>query len=68
MKEFVYNKCRKRVRLMMSGTAHLPTGLTEEWRQVTGHSILQNFNQAEPSGVHASYIRLLNGKRRSSIG
>ena len=70
MKEFVYNRCRKDVRLMMCGSSHLPSGLSEEWRQITGHSILQSFSQPEASGLHASYLRLQNqkGKRRNSLG
>jgi len=66
-KEFVYNRCRKAVRLMLCNDEPLPTGLAEQWREITGHSILNTFSQPQANGCHPSYVRLLNGKRRSSV-
>lgn len=66
-KEFVYNRCRKVVRLMLCSNAPLPHGLIDQWRQITGHSILNTFSKPQANGCHPSYIRLLKGKCRSSV-
>jgi len=66
-KEFVYNRCRKAVRLMLCNDEPLPTGLADQWRDITGHSILNTISQPQHIGCHSSYVRLLNGKRRSSV-
>lgn len=66
-KEFVYNRCRKVVRLMLCNNEPLPTGLADQWRDITGHSVLNTFSQPQANGCHPSYVRLLNGKRRSSV-
>lgn len=44
-KEFVYNRCRNKMRLMLCSKEELPHGLTDQWREITGHSILQNFSK-----------------------
>jgi len=52
---------------MLCNDEPLPTGLAEQWREITGHSILNTFSQPQANGCHPSYVRLLNGKRRSSV-
>ena len=66
MKEFVYQRCRKAVRLMLCSNAPLPTELTDQWRNITGHSILQSFSKPVATGCHPSYVKLLK-QRRSSV-
>merc|ERR1712038_479599 len=66
-KEFVYKRCRKMVRLMLCANEPLPYGLTDQWRQITGHSILQTFSKPEANGCHPSYVKLLKGKRQSTV-
>ena len=66
MKEFVYQRCRKAVRLMLCSNAPLPTELTNQWRNITGHSILQSFSKPVATGCHPSYVKLLK-QRRSSV-
>jgi len=64
MKDFVYTRCRKAVRLMLCSNAELPADLAENWRQITGHSILQSFSKPQHTGT---YVKLLRGKRQSTV-
>jgi malonyl-CoA/methylmalonyl-CoA synthetase len=38
--------CR-RLRLMVSGSAALPVGIFERWRQITGHALLERYGMTE---------------------
>ena len=67
MKDFVYTRCRKAIRLMLCGNDKLPTEIEDQWRQITGHSVLQSHSKPEANGCHPSYVKMLRGKRRSSI-
>jgi len=46
-RDYVKVQCSKRMRLMMSSTATLPPPVSHQWRNVTGHRILENYVTTE---------------------
>jgi len=42
-KEYVKSSCTKKIRLMTSGGTSLPEQLHSQWRNLTGHKILNNY-------------------------
>jgi len=46
-KEYVKSACGKRVRLMVSSTSALSPSVLSQWKNVTGHKILDNFVSTE---------------------
>lgn len=46
-KEYVKSACGKRVRLMVSSTSALSPSVSTQWKNVTGHKILDNFVSTE---------------------
>jgi len=46
-KDYVKTTCAKRIRLMMSSTATLPPQIITQWKNVTGHRVLENFISTE---------------------
>lgn len=46
-KEYVKSACGKRVRLMVSSTSALSPSVLAQWKNVTGHKILDNFVSTE---------------------
>lgn len=55
-----------RLRLMVSGSAALPTALLEEWREVSGHILLERYGMTE---IGMALGNPLHGERRpGSVG
>merc|ERR1712142_1401778 len=46
-REYVKTTCAKRIRLMMSSTATLSPQIVNQWKNVTGHRVLENFISTE---------------------
>jgi len=46
-RDYVKATCSKRLRLMMSSSATLPSTVTMQWKNVTGHRILENYISTE---------------------
>lgn len=46
-RDYVKTTCAKRIRLMMSSTATLPPQIITQWKNVTGHRVLENFISTE---------------------
>jgi len=46
-RDYVRTTCGKRIRLMMSSTATLPPQITTQWKNMTGHRIMENFISTE---------------------
>jgi len=46
-RDYVKTTCSKRIRLMMSSTATLPPQIVTQWKNVTGHRVLENFISTE---------------------
>merc|ERR1719233_2541245 len=46
-RDYVKTTCSKRIRLMMSSTATLPPHIIAQWKNVTGHRVLENFISTE---------------------
>jgi malonyl-CoA/methylmalonyl-CoA synthetase len=51
----------RRVRLMMSGSAALPIGTLERWREITGHTLLERYGMTE---IGMALSNPLRGERR----
>ena len=52
--------CR-RMRLMVSGSAALPVGVLEEWREISGHTLLERYGMTELGMALSNPLR---GERR----
>lgn len=46
-RDYVKTTCSKQIRLMMSSTATLPPNIVTQWKNVTGHRVLENFISTE---------------------
>lgn len=46
-KDYVKSSCGKRIRLMVSSTSSLPNSVISQWKNVTGHKIVDNFVSTE---------------------
>jgi malonyl-CoA/methylmalonyl-CoA synthetase len=56
----------KKLRLMVSGSAALPAGTLEEWRRISGHTLLERYGMTE---IGMALSNPLNGERRpGSVG
>jgi malonyl-CoA/methylmalonyl-CoA synthetase len=56
----------RRVRVMISGSAALPAGVLERWREITGHVLLERYGMTEVGMVLSNP---LHGERRpGSVG
>jgi malonyl-CoA/methylmalonyl-CoA synthetase len=51
----------QRARLMMSGSAALPVGTLERWREITGHTLLERYGMTE---IGMALSNPLHGERR----
>jgi malonyl-CoA/methylmalonyl-CoA synthetase len=51
----------RRSRLMMSGSAALPVGILERWREITGHTLLERYGMTEAGMILSNP---LDGVRR----
>jgi malonyl-CoA/methylmalonyl-CoA synthetase len=51
----------RRARLLMSGSAPLPVGTLERWREITGHTLLERYGMTE---IGMALSNPLHGERR----
>lgn len=47
MEDYIRNHCTERVRLMISGSAPLPSTVFEKWHEITGHKLLERYGMTE---------------------
>lgn len=47
VQDFVRAVCKEKIRLMVSGSAALPTPLLERWKSATGHLLLERYGMTE---------------------
>lgn len=47
MIEYIREFCEKKIRLMISGSAPLPTTVFNRWHQITGHKLLERYGMTE---------------------
>ncbi|KAK4307084.1 hypothetical protein Pmani_021138 [Petrolisthes manimaculis] len=47
MQEYVRSVCAQNIRLMVSGSAALPTPVLERWQAITGHVLLERYGMTE---------------------
>lgn len=61
MKEYIRAVCSQKIRLMVSGSAPLPTPIFQRWEEITGHRILERYGMSETGMVLSNP---LNGNRK----
>lgn len=47
MVEYIQNHCEKNIRLMISGSAPLPTTVFNRWFEISGHRLLERYGMTE---------------------
>lgn len=47
IKEYIYNVCSTKIRLMVSGSAPLPKPIFDRWEEITGHRLLERYGMTE---------------------
>ncbi|XP_031622429.1 malonate--CoA ligase ACSF3, mitochondrial [Contarinia nasturtii] len=47
MVEYIRELCEKNIRLMVSGSAPLPTKVFDTWHRITGHKLLERYGMTE---------------------
>ncbi|XP_011499715.1 PREDICTED: acyl-CoA synthetase family member 3, mitochondrial [Ceratosolen solmsi marchali] len=47
IKEYIYNVCSTKIRLMISGSAPLPKPIFDRWEEITGHRLLERYGMSE---------------------
>lgn len=47
MIEYIRAQCEKMIRLMISGSAPLPTNIFSTWERITGHKLLERYGMTE---------------------
>lgn len=47
MVEYIRELCEKKIRLMISGSAPLPTNVFNTWQRITGHKLLERYGMTE---------------------
>jgi len=70
-RDYVKATCSKRIRLMMSSTSSLPLAIRTSWRNVTGHSILENYITTEGGTVFSNRTggsKALQGPSDADVG
>ncbi|CAH0390065.1 unnamed protein product [Bemisia tabaci] len=60
MVEYVKSHCEKNIRLMVSGSAPLPSPIFSQWEKITGHRLLERYGMTETGMVLSNP---LNGDR-----
>jgi len=59
-KEYVKTACTKRIRLMVSSSSALPASLNTQWKNITGHKIVDNFVSTESgTGLEARETQIV---------
>ncbi|XP_025421280.1 acyl-CoA synthetase family member 3, mitochondrial isoform X2 [Sipha flava] len=61
MVEYVKAVCSQKIRLMVSGSAPLPSTLYSRWEQITGHQLLERYGMSE---IGMALSNPLNGERK----
>ncbi|VVC39740.1 Hypothetical protein CINCED_3A013724 [Cinara cedri] len=61
MVEYVKAVCSQKIRLMISGSAPLPSTLFNQWEQITGHKLLERYGMSE---IGMALSNPLNGERK----
>uniref|UniRef100_A0A2S2NNQ0 Acyl-CoA synthetase family member 3 n=1 Tax=Schizaphis graminum TaxID=13262 RepID=A0A2S2NNQ0_SCHGA len=61
MVEYVKAVCSQKIRLMISGSAPLPSTLFSRWEQITGHKLLERYGMSE---IGMALSNPLNGERK----
>lgn len=61
MVEYVKAVCSQKIRLMVSGSAPLPSTLFSRWEQITGHKLLERYGMSE---IGMALSNPLNGERK----
>ncbi|CAF0883245.1 unnamed protein product [Didymodactylos carnosus] len=59
-REFIKDQCQKMIRLMVCGSAALPTTLYEKWKQISGHDLLERYGMTE---IGMTLTNPLDGER-----
>ncbi|XP_051166103.1 malonate--CoA ligase ACSF3, mitochondrial isoform X2 [Leptopilina boulardi] len=47
IREYIYNVCSTKIRLMVSGSAPLPKPIFDRWEKITGHRLLERYGMSE---------------------
>lgn len=47
MAEYIKSHCQQKIRLMVSGSAPLPTTTFQRWKEITGHKLLERYGMSE---------------------
>lgn len=47
MVDYIRNHCTERIRLMVSGSAPLPSNVFEKWHRISGHKLLERYGMTE---------------------
>ncbi|XP_068116505.1 malonate--CoA ligase ACSF3, mitochondrial isoform X2 [Hyperolius riggenbachi] len=47
VRDFIRAVCQEKFRLMVSGSSALPVPVLEEWREITGHTLLERYGMTE---------------------
>lgn len=47
MREYIRTHCTNKVRLMVSGSAPLPTTVFQKWQDISGHKLLERYGMTE---------------------
>lgn len=47
MEEYIRKHCAERVRLMVSGSAPLPSSVFDKWHEISGHKLLERYGMTE---------------------
>ncbi|XP_025207423.1 acyl-CoA synthetase family member 3, mitochondrial isoform X1 [Melanaphis sacchari] len=61
MVEYIKAVCSQKIRLMVSGSAPLPSTLFNRWEQITGHKLLERYGMSE---IGMALSNPLNGERK----
>ncbi|CAN0368695.1 unnamed protein product [Lampetra fluviatilis] len=57
VRDFVRGMCKEHIRLMVSGSAALPTPVLERWEEITGHRLLERYGMTELGMVLSNPLR-----------
>lgn len=47
MSEYIKSHCQQKIRLMISGSAPLPSTTFQRWKDITGHKLLERYGMSE---------------------
>lgn len=47
MTEYIKTHCQNKIRLMISGSAPLPSTIFQRWKDITGHKLLERYGMSE---------------------